>query len=206
MPASRADRRAAPARWVSASRSPSSSPPRRLRPLAGRDSRRRRRRHAGASRSRRCGARCSWRSSSGRVRGSRYRDRVAVVAHRRPARRLWRVLAPLPLVFPSFVGAAAFLAGLAPDGAFGSLLDWSATTPPDGSAASAPRGWCSRCSRIPTCTCRSRPAWRRCRRRSRRAPGCSVTGLGARSAGSCCPSIRRSILGGMLLVVPLQPQ
>jgi iron(III) transport system permease protein len=33
-----------------------------------------------------------------------------------PLARLWRALAPLPLVFPSFVGAAAFLAGLAPDG------------------------------------------------------------------------------------------
>lgn len=33
-----------------------------------------------------------------------------------PLAPVWRVLAPLPLVFPSFVGAAAFLAGLAPDG------------------------------------------------------------------------------------------
>ena len=33
-----------------------------------------------------------------------------------PLRRLWRVLAPLPLVFPSFVGAAALLAALAPGG------------------------------------------------------------------------------------------
>ena len=33
-----------------------------------------------------------------------------------PLRRLLRVLAPVPLVFPSFVGAAAYLAGLAPDG------------------------------------------------------------------------------------------
>src|SRR5688572_439461 len=33
-----------------------------------------------------------------------------------PMRRVWRVLAPVPLVFPSFVGAAAYLAGLAPDG------------------------------------------------------------------------------------------
>lgn len=33
-----------------------------------------------------------------------------------PLRRFFRVLAPLPLVFPSFVGAAAYLAGLAPDG------------------------------------------------------------------------------------------
>lgn len=33
-----------------------------------------------------------------------------------PGRRLLRVLAPLPLVLPSFVGAAAFLAALAPGG------------------------------------------------------------------------------------------
>src|SRR5215213_5968058 len=39
-----------------------------------------------------------------------------------PLARLWRVLAPLPLVFPSFVGAAAFLAGLAPAGVVRQLL------------------------------------------------------------------------------------
>ena len=33
-----------------------------------------------------------------------------------PGRRLWRVLAPLPLVIPSYVGATAFLAALAPGG------------------------------------------------------------------------------------------
>lgn len=33
-----------------------------------------------------------------------------------PGRRLWRVVAPLPLVFPSFVGAAALLAAFAPGG------------------------------------------------------------------------------------------
>ena len=33
-----------------------------------------------------------------------------------PLRRLWRVLAPLPLVYPSFVGAAAFRSGLTPGG------------------------------------------------------------------------------------------
>ncbi|HWM18107.1 MAG TPA: ABC transporter permease subunit, partial [Ilumatobacteraceae bacterium] len=39
-----------------------------------------------------------------------------------PFARVWRVLAPLPLVFPSFIGAAAFIAGLAPDGAIRSAL------------------------------------------------------------------------------------
>ena len=33
-----------------------------------------------------------------------------------PLARVWRGLAPLPLVLPSFVGAAAYLAALAPDG------------------------------------------------------------------------------------------
>ncbi len=33
-----------------------------------------------------------------------------------PGARVWRVLAPLPLVFPSFVGATALLAGFAPGG------------------------------------------------------------------------------------------
>jgi iron(III) transport system permease protein len=33
-----------------------------------------------------------------------------------PGRRFWRVVVPLPLVLPSFVGAAAFLAALAPGG------------------------------------------------------------------------------------------
>jgi iron(III) transport system permease protein len=40
-----------------------------------------------------------------------------------PLARAWRVLAPLPLVFPSFIGAAAFLAGLAPDGVIRSTLE-----------------------------------------------------------------------------------
>ena len=40
-----------------------------------------------------------------------------------PLRRLWRTLVPLPLVFPSFVGAAAFLAGLAPDGVLRNALE-----------------------------------------------------------------------------------
>lgn len=40
-----------------------------------------------------------------------------------PLRALWRVLAPLPLVFPTFVGAAAFLSGLAPDGLLRELLE-----------------------------------------------------------------------------------
>ncbi|MEJ5253941.1 MAG: iron ABC transporter permease [Acidimicrobiales bacterium] len=39
-----------------------------------------------------------------------------------PARRLWRLLAPLPLVIPSFVGATAFLAALAPGGLLEQLL------------------------------------------------------------------------------------
>ena len=38
-------------------------------------------------------------------------------------RRLWAVLAPLPLVIPSFVGAAALQAGLAPGGLVSGLLD-----------------------------------------------------------------------------------
>ncbi|WP_334143183.1 ABC transporter permease [Rhabdothermincola sp.] len=39
-----------------------------------------------------------------------------------PGRRVWRILAPLPLVIPSFVGAAAFLAALAPGGLVEELL------------------------------------------------------------------------------------
>ncbi len=39
-----------------------------------------------------------------------------------PARRFWRVAVVLPLVLPSFVGAAAFLAALAPGGPLHSLL------------------------------------------------------------------------------------
>ena len=33
-----------------------------------------------------------------------------------PLRRFWRIVAPLPLVYPSFVGAAAFRSGLTPGG------------------------------------------------------------------------------------------
>lgn len=39
-----------------------------------------------------------------------------------PARRLWQVLAPLPLVIPSFVGAAALIAAFAPNGFVDQLL------------------------------------------------------------------------------------
>jgi iron(III) transport system permease protein len=39
-----------------------------------------------------------------------------------PLARVWRLLAPLPLVFPSFIGAAAFIAGLAPDGVIRNAL------------------------------------------------------------------------------------
>lgn len=39
-----------------------------------------------------------------------------------PGRRIWRVLAPLPLVFPSFVGATALLAGFATGGLIEELL------------------------------------------------------------------------------------
>jgi iron(III) transport system permease protein len=40
-----------------------------------------------------------------------------------PLRRLFRILAPVPLVFPSFVGAAAYLAGLAPNGVLRQTLE-----------------------------------------------------------------------------------
>jgi iron(III) transport system permease protein len=40
-----------------------------------------------------------------------------------PGRRFWRVLAPLPLVFPSFVGAAALLAAFARGGMVDRLLE-----------------------------------------------------------------------------------
>jgi iron(III) transport system permease protein len=47
-----------------------------------------------------------------------------------PLRRLWAVLAPLPLVFPSFVGAAALLAAVAPGGLFDELLPGDASRLP----------------------------------------------------------------------------
>jgi len=40
-----------------------------------------------------------------------------------PGRRAWRVVLLLPLVLPSFVGAAAFIAGLAPGGVIHDALD-----------------------------------------------------------------------------------
>jgi iron(III) transport system permease protein len=40
-----------------------------------------------------------------------------------PLARVWRVAAPLPLVFPSFIGAAAFIAGLGPDGVLRQALE-----------------------------------------------------------------------------------
>jgi iron(III) transport system permease protein len=41
-----------------------------------------------------------------------------------PGRRLWAVLGPLPLVFPSFVGALALLAAVAPGGLLDEPLGW----------------------------------------------------------------------------------
>lgn len=41
-----------------------------------------------------------------------------------PLRRLWALAAPLPLVYPSFVGAAALLAAVAPGGLLDSVLPW----------------------------------------------------------------------------------
>ncbi len=47
-----------------------------------------------------------------------------------PMAPLWRVLAPLPLVFPSFIGAAAFIAGLGPDGILRDVLELVGYHPP----------------------------------------------------------------------------
>lgn len=47
-----------------------------------------------------------------------------------PLARLWRVLAPLPLVIPSFVGAAAFLGALGPDGLLRGALELVGYQPP----------------------------------------------------------------------------
>ena len=41
-----------------------------------------------------------------------------------PFRRVWALAAPLPLVYPSFVGAAALLAAVAPGGLLDSVLPW----------------------------------------------------------------------------------
>jgi len=41
-----------------------------------------------------------------------------------PLRRLWATLAPLPLVFPSFVGALALVAAVAPGGLLDTPLGW----------------------------------------------------------------------------------
>ena len=47
-----------------------------------------------------------------------------------PGRRLWRVVLVLPLVLPSFVGAAALVAGLAPGGIVHLVLEAVGITPP----------------------------------------------------------------------------
>jgi iron(III) transport system permease protein len=46
-----------------------------------------------------------------------------------PGRRLWATLAPLPLVFPSFVGALALLAAVAPGGLLATPLGWVGVEP-----------------------------------------------------------------------------
>ncbi len=47
-----------------------------------------------------------------------------------PLRRLWSVVLVLPLVLPSFVGAAAFITGLAPGGIIHGALESVGVTPP----------------------------------------------------------------------------
>jgi iron(III) transport system permease protein len=47
-----------------------------------------------------------------------------------PLAPLWRILAPLPLVIPSFIGAASFVAGLGPDGILRDLLELVGIEPP----------------------------------------------------------------------------
>ena len=47
-----------------------------------------------------------------------------------PGRRVWRIALVLPLVLPSFVGAAAFIAGLAPGGVLYDALTAVGITPP----------------------------------------------------------------------------
>lgn len=47
-----------------------------------------------------------------------------------PFRRAWRVALVLPLVLPSFVGAGAFIAGIAPGGIIYDVLDAIGITPP----------------------------------------------------------------------------
>ncbi|MEL7208205.1 MAG: ABC transporter permease subunit, partial [Actinomycetota bacterium] len=49
-----------------------------------------------------------------------------------PGRRVWRLLAPLPLVFPSFVGAAALLAAFAKGGMVDRLLGFADPPQVDG--------------------------------------------------------------------------
>ncbi len=50
---------------------------------------------------------------------------LAWLTHRTdlPGRRLWRAVLPLPLVYPTFLGAAAFIAALNPGGLANDLLD-----------------------------------------------------------------------------------
>ncbi|MGB3733873.1 MAG: iron ABC transporter permease [Ilumatobacter sp.] len=47
-----------------------------------------------------------------------------------PFRRVWRVVLVLPLVLPSFVGAGAFIAGIAPGGIIHEVLTSVGVTPP----------------------------------------------------------------------------
>jgi iron(III) transport system permease protein len=47
-----------------------------------------------------------------------------------PGRRFWRLVLVLPLALPSFVGAAAFITGLAPSGLLYEALDIVGITPP----------------------------------------------------------------------------
>ena len=118
-----------------------------------------------------------------------------------PLARTWRVLAPLPLVFPSFVGAAAFLAGLAPDGLLRNILELVGYHPPRrfrGLGASClvltlftyPYVYLPVAARLAGLP----PSLEE----SARLLGDSTTRLFTRVV---LPSIRSSVLGGMLIVL-----
>ena len=115
----------------------------------------------------RCAARsCSPRRSPWARPRSAPRSAWLVTRTDLPGRRVWRIVVPLPLVIPSFVGAFTLIAAFAPGGLVETFFGFDSLPRIEGLLGRRARPHVAHVSR--TCTCRSRRGSSRCRRRSRR--------------------------------------
>ena len=114
-----------------------------------------------------------------------------------PGRKVWRVTAVLPLVIPSFVGAAAWRLTFERRGL---LDDWFGITSLPEMRGLRGATIVLSCSPTRTCTCRLRPASPASPRRWRRTPASSAAHRATRSGASCSRSAASAIAAGTLFV------